>query len=375
MKFVVSASNLSSHLQTIGRVIVPKNNILILDCFCFDIKDGKLTITASDNDTVLTTTLELNESEADVRFAINAKTIQDIIKEIPDQPLEFYLNTDTLEMTIVYQNGQYKLMTQDATDYPIPVFSEENVIPVTVDAAVLFAGVSRSIVAAANDMMRPQLSSVCFDVREGSVTLVATNAQHMALTQVPLGETPNEGIFMLPTRPAGMLRGILAKEEGDVLIKFGQRSVHFSTPQYTMSCLLVDGRYPNYRSAFPKNTPNNLVTVNRAALISVLRRVLVCANPGAVLVKIQLEASQLKISSQDVEFGKSADETMLCDYSGVPMRVAFKGSTLLDLVQNIEADEVTIKLTDSHSAGLIEPSVQNEAQNVVMLIMPSIFND
>lgn len=375
MKFVLPSATLSAHLQTVGRVIVQKNNIPILDCFCFDIKDSRLTVTASDNDTVLTTTLDLSECDADVRFCINAKTIQDIIKEIPDQPTDFFLNTDTLEMTIQYQNGQYKLMAQDAAEYPVPAFNEEQYTTVTVDAAVLLGGVTRSIVAAATDAMRPQLSSICFDVHDETLTMVATNAQHMALTKTPVGPTPQSGMYMLPTRPAGMLRNILAREQGDVLIKFGERGVHFATEQYTLSCLLVDGRYPKYTSAFPKNDPANLITINRQALISVLRRMLVCSTGGAVLVKFSLEASQLKISSQDVEFGRSAEETMLCDYTGNPMRIAFKGATFLELIQNIEAEEVTIKLTDQSSAGLIVPSVQDEKQEVTMLIMPSIFND
>ena len=131
MKFVVSSALLAARLATVGRVIVQKNNIPILDCFCFEIRGGKLSIMASDGDATLTSELELNETDGEAIFAVNAKTLQDAIKEIPEQPLEFYLNTETLEITIEYQNGQYKLMGQDASDYPMPSLPEEERINLT----------------------------------------------------------------------------------------------------------------------------------------------------------------------------------------------------------------------------------------------------
>lgn len=374
MKFVLSSSTLATHLMTIGRVIVQKNTLPILDCFCFDIKGTTLTITASDNDTTLTTTLELNECDTDVKFAVNAKTLQDAIKELPEQPLEFYLNTETYEITVEYQNGQYKLMAQDATEYPVPVLSEEERINLTLDASRLLNGISRSLVAAANDVLRPQLNAVCFDIKEGYLSMVASNGNHLALTKMNINSGDAEGTYLLNTRPAALLRGVLAKEQGDVVMSFGQRGATFTSEGYTLTCRLVEGRYPNYRSVIPKDNPN-VVTLNRTALISVLRRLLVFANPSAVLVKFRLEGSTLNLSSQDVDFGKSAEETMLCDYSGSPMRIAFKGSTMLELIQNIESEDITLKLSDPSRAGVIVPVEQKEGEEVLMLIMPSVFND
>ena len=375
MKFVISSAALSAHLMTIGRVIVQKNNLPILDCFCFAIQGNKLTITASDKDTTLSTCLELNECDADYTFAVNAKTLQDAIKEIPEQPLEFYLNTETLEITIEYQNGQYKLMGQDASDYPMPSLPEEERINLTLAGSTLFAGLSRSLVAAANDVLRPQLNSVCFDIRDNSLSMVESNGSHLALTRTYMGTGLEQtGSFLVSTRPAGLLRGMLSKEQGDVSMSFGSRNAIFSTETYTCICRLVEGKYPNYRSVIPQDNPY-IVTLNRQALISVLRRVLVFANPSAILVKFRLEASTLNISSQDMDFGKSAEETMLCDYSGTPMRIAFKGSTLLELIQNIDGEEIQLRLSDPSRAGLIVPATQKENEEVLMLIMPSVFND
>lgn len=374
MKFVTSSSLLSAHLMTIGRVIVQKNSMPILDCFCFETQGQSLTITASDSDSTLHAKLELNECDADVRFAVNAKTLQDAIKEIPEQPLEFYLNTESYELTIEYQNGQYRLMAQNAEEYPMPVINEESGVNLTLSAPLLLSGISRSLIAAANDNYRPQLNAVCFDIKEGKLSMVASNGSHLALTSTPSGTSEAEGTYLLNTRPASLLRGILAKAQGDVSIGFAQRGATFTSEEYTMTCRLVEGRYPNYRSVIPHDNPN-IVTLNRSSLISVLRRVLVCANPGAVLVKFRLDANTMVISSQDLDFGKSAEETMLCEYSGAPMSIAFKGTTLLELIQNIEGDDITMKLSDPSRAGIIVPAQEKEDEKVLMLIMPSIFND
>lgn len=374
MKFVISSATLSAHLMTTGRVIVQKNNLPILDCFCFDIQGTTLTITASDNDSTLTTTLALNECDADARFAVNAKILQDAIKEIPEQPLEFYFNTETYEITIEYQNGQYKLMAQDADEYPIPAQAEDENINLSLEAPLLLSGISRSLVAAANDVLRPQLNAVCFDIQEGKLSMVATNGNHMALTQYPLGETPNTGTFLLGARPAGLLRNVLAKEQGDVVIKLGQRSATFTTSEYTLSCRLVEGRYPNYRSVIPQDNPN-IVTLNRQALVSALRRIMIFASPGVILVKFRLEANSINISSQDIDFGKSAEENIFCEYTGEPMRIAFNGTSLLELIQNIVSEDITLKLSDRSRAGIIVPAEPNEKEDVLMLIMPSVFSD
>lgn len=374
MKFVISSSLLSAHLMTIGRVIAQKNTLPILDCFCFDIQGQNLTITASDNDSTLRAQLELNECDDDVRFAVNAKTLQDAIKEIPEQPLECYLNTESFELTIDYQNGQYKLIAQSAEEYPVPVMAEEERISLTIGAPILLSGISRSLVAAANDNSRPQLNAVCFDIKERTLSMVASNGNHLALTSTKVDTAEAEGVYLLNTRPASLLRNILAKAQGDVVINFGQRGAIFKSEEYTMTCRLVEGRYPNYRSVIPQDNPN-LVTLNRAALMSVLRRVLVFANPSAVLVKFRLDANTMLISTQDIDFGKSAEEKMLCEYVGSPMSIAFKGSTLLELIQNIEGDDITMKLSDPSRAGIIVPAEKKENEDVLMLLMPSVFSD
>lgn len=374
MKFVISSSVLSARLQAIGRVIASKNNLPILDCFVFDIKENKLTLTASDNETTLTTWVDLVENDADICFAVNAKTIQDAMKEIPEQPLEFYVNETTLEITVEYQNGKYNFMGQSAEDYPVPPQMEENNSSLTLGANALYSGISRALFATADDALRPVMNGVFFDISENNLTIVASDGHKLACDRTNGVQASAPGTFILPKKPATLAKNILAKEQGDVVVRFSERNALMQSEGFMMNCRLIEGRYPNYNSVIPQDNPNN-VTVNRQAFMSALRRVLIFSNASSALIKIHLEMSKMVISSQDIDFSMSAEEVLLCDYSGVPMSIGFKGTYLMELLNNLEGEEIVIKLADASRAGVIVPAEQKEDGYVLMLLMPMMLNE
>ena len=374
MKFVISSSVLSARLQTIGRVIVSKNSLPILDSFLFNIQGNKLTITASDNETTLTTWMELNESDNDIVFAVNAKTIQDAMKEIPEQPLEFYVNENNLEITVEYQNGKYNFMGQLADEYPVPPQIDKESATLTMESQALFSGINRALFATADDTLRPVMNGIFFDIATSHVTMVASDGHKLSCNTFKHTQSSLEGSFILPKKPATLTKNILIKEQGEVMIRFSARNAVITTEFYTMNCRLIEGRYPNYNSVIPQDNPN-CVTVNRTALQSALRRVLIFANANSALVKIHMEASKMTISCQDIDFSMSAEEALLCDYSGMPITIGFKGTFLTELLNNLDAEEIIFKLADASRAGVIVPSVQAENESTLMLLMPMMLND
>lgn len=374
MKFVISSSVLSARLQAVGRVITSKNSLPILDCFLFYIKNGKLTITASDNETTITTWTELVECDAEITFAVNAKTIQDAIKEIPEQPLDIYVNDNTLEITVEYLNGKYQFMGQPADEYPTPPELTEETATLTVPTARLLNGLSRALFATANDNIRPVMNGVFFDIKEDGLTIVATDARKLAMTTLTEGKGSTNAAFILPKKPATLAKNILQKETDDAVVRLNDRNAVVTTNNYTMTCRLVEGNYPNYRSVIPQDSPNQ-ATVNRTALLSALRRVLIFSTGTKALIKLRIEANKLEVSSQDIDFAMSAEEAMFCDYSGMPITIGFDGAYLLDLLNNVEGEDVVFKLTDASRAGVIVPASQQENETVLMLLMPMMINE
>ena len=374
MKFVISSNLLSQRLQILGRVIASKNSMPILDNFLLRVENNFLTITASDNEITLRSTLELVESEGNLDFTVNARTLQEAIKEIPEQPLEFQINQDTLEVTITYQNGHYNLVAQSALEYPETKDLEGEVSTLVIDAVRFQSGINRSLFAAADDPLRPVMNGIFFDYQTTGLSIVASDGRKLACTQILDLTTDTPTSFILHKKPANLAKGILQKEAGDVTIRFTKRNATIESECYHLSCRLIEGNFPNYKSVIPQNNPN-LVTVNRSALVSALRRVLIFANTASPLVKHHIEAGRLVLTASDADYGRSGEESLICEYSGMPMNIGFKGTLLMELLNNVEGDEVVIQLADPTRAGTIVPAEQHENEHVLMLLMPMMLND
>lgn len=374
MIFVISSSILSARLQAIGRVIIAKNNLPILDSFLFDIQDKTLTITASDNETTIKTSTELNESDGNFKIAINAKTIQDSIKEIPEQPLKFSINEETKEITVSYQNGQYNFMGHDAGDYPTPPAITDNVKTLTLSTDDMLSGLSRALFATAEDAIRPIMNGVYFDFTGEKLTIVASDGHKLAMSEMNNAQYTEQGAFIFPKKPASLIKNILPKEEKDVNMQVSEKNAVIKTENFTMTCRLIEGHYPNYRSVIPQNNPNQ-INVNRNALLSALRRVLIFSNANSALVKLQIVSNRIEVSSQDIDFSMSAQESLICDYNGMPISIGFKGTYLLELLNNLDGEEINIYLADASRAGIFVPAIQPENEKTIMLLMPMMLNE
>ena len=374
MKFIVSSTALSSHLQAISRVINTKNALPILDCFLFELQDGTLSVTVSDSETTMITTLEVNESDADGRFAVPAKTLLDALKEIPEQPLSFDVNLDNLEITVQYQNGKYSLMGQNADEFPQSVGLSTDAVHVEIDANVLLGGINRSVFATADDELRPVMNGIYFDITTEDITLVASDGHKLVRCKTFAAHGNERAAFILPKKPANLLKNLLPKEQGMVTLEFDERNAVFTLEEYRMVCRLIEGRYPNYNSVIPQNNPYKVI-VDRMQLIGALRRVSIFSSQASSLIKLRLSGNQITISAQDIDFSTSAEETVTCQYEGNDMSIGFKSTFLLDILTNISAEEVVIELADPSRAGVITPLEQEEKEDVLMLLMPMMLND
>ena len=373
MEFIVSSTGLFSRLQAISRVINSKNSLPILDSFLFEVNNGVLSVTASDSETTLTTQLEVNENNGNGRFAVTSKTILDALKEIPEQPLKFEVK-DNMELLVQYQNGKYNLMGQNADEYPQAPALGDNAVHVSLNAQVALSGINRSHFATADDELRPVMNGIYFDITTEDLTFVATDGHKLVRNKTYKAKGEERAAFILPKKPATLLKNLLSKEQGELDINFDDRNAKFDFEGYQMTCRLIEGRYPNYNSVIPQNNPHKAV-VDRAMFISALRRVSVFSSAASSLVKLRLENNQIKISAQDIDFSTSAEETFICQYAGSPMNIGFKATFLIDILNNITSQEVAITLNDPSRAGVILPVEQEDGEDLLMLLMPMMLND
>lgn len=375
MQFTLSSGTLNSRLQNLARVINSKNTLNILDCFLFEVANNQLTVTASDNENVMQSTITLDSCSGDGRFALSNKTIINAVKELPEQPLSFNVNENDYSIEITYQNGKYNFTGQAAEEYPIAQGIEDGASVITIESELLAENISRSLFATSQDEIRPVMSGIYFDIKADGLTIVATDGHKLVRNRLLNAKVEDAAAsFILPPKPAQLLKGVLSRSEDETVIRFTSRSAEVTFADGKLTCRLIEGRYPNYSSVIPAGNPN-VLTIDRKSLMGALKRVLPFASESSQLVRFHLTAGNLEVSSEDIDFATSAKESIACDYNGTTMDIGFKGSTVYEILNNLNSEEVTIQLADPSRAGLIVPTTQPENQDILMLIMPMLLND
>lgn len=375
MRFTVSSSALSSKLNMLAKVIGSKNSLPILDCFLFQVANGEMSITASDSDNVIKSTLALTDHDGEGEFCVPNRVILDALKELPEQPLHFDVDAagEAVAIKIVYQNGLYNFTGQSAEEYPRTQSMNDACTTVSLPTEMLINNISRSLFATASDELRPVMNGIYFDLTADALAIVASDGHKLVRSKNFTIKSESPSAFNLPKKPASLLKNILSKDGDDAIIKFDDRSAEIQFTDGVMRCRLIDGRYPNYNSVIPNN-PNE-VTVDRRGLQSALRRVLPFASESSQLIRFHIESGRFEVSSEDIDFSTSAKEQLSCEYNGSPISIGFKGSSLMEILSNLTCDNIIIQLADPSRAGIIVPAEQPENEDILMLIMPMLLND
>lgn len=374
MRFTLSSSALSSQLNILSRVINSKNSIPILDCFLFQVKGNTLVVTSSDNENTMTGEVMLDESDGDGEFAVPSRTILDAVKELPEQPLTFEVNTDSYAIKVVYQNGLYNFTAQNAEEYPRVQPINDGATTLAISERDLSDNIGRTLFATAQEELRPVMNGIYFDLTPDALAIVATDGHKLVRNKLFTIKNDVPASFILPKKPANLLKNVLSKDDDEVNIRFDDQNVEIDFNGGHLSCRLIEGRYPNYDSVIPRDNPNT-ITIDRRALLGALRRVLPFASESSQLVRLKVESGKLELTSEDIDFATSARELITCEYVGSPMSIGFKGGSLMEILSNLTSDDVIIRLADPSRAGVIVPAVQPENEDVLMLIMPMLLND
>ena len=375
MKFVVSSSELLGHLQAISRVISSKNTLPILDNFLFNLSGNDLEITASDLESTLMTRMKLENTDGDGTIALPARILLDALKEFSVQPLTFDINMETLAVVISSENGKFNVVGQNGIDFPaLPSIKKDKKFEFVINADVLLAGISKTLFATADDELRPVMGGIFVETSTDKITFVASDAHKLVRYQRTDSHSDDNASFILPKKPASLLKNILPKEAGPVTVEFDDKNAFFILSNYKVVCRLVEGNYPNYNSVIPKNNPRK-ITIDRVEFFNTLKRVSVFSNQASNLVKLQLKGNQVLVSAQDIDFSISAYERIKCQYEGDEIEIGFKSVFLVEILSNIGSQDVMIELADPTRAGLFLPVISdNESEDLLMLLMPMMIN-
>ncbi|MFV0591340.1 MAG: DNA polymerase III subunit beta [Draconibacterium sp.] len=375
MKFVVSSTDLLSHLSAISKVISSKSTMPILDNFLFQLNDSGLTITASDLESTLITSIELDNIDGTGAVAIPAKLITDTLKEFPEQPLTFQIDKSSYLVEIFSDNGKFSIMGQDPEDFPEqPELNEEGAASINVSHVVLQKGIEKTLFATADDELRPVMNGIFVELSPEYMSFVASDAHKLVRYRRIDAKAELESSFILPKKPASLLKNLLPKEEFDVKVEFDDKNAFFTLSNYKLICRLVEGNYPSYNSVIPANNPNKMV-IDRLNLYNTVKRVSVFSNQASNLIKLNINDNKLVVSAQDIDFSISAVERLACEYEGDEIEIGFKSTFLSEILSNISSGDVRLELSDPTRAGLLLPAENDhEDEDMLMLLMPMMIN-
>lgn len=372
MKFIVSSTYLLKQLQVLGGVINNSNTLPILDNFLFELKNSKLTVSASDLETTMSSTLDV-ESDQDGSIALPARLLLDTLKTFPEQPLTFVVE-DNNTVEISSNHGKYALAYADGNEFPSAV-ELDNPSKTTISGDILATAISKTIFAAGNDDLRPVMSGVFFQFSTEGLTFVATDAHKLVKYTREDVKADQVAEFIMPKKPLNLLKGILAANDDALTIEYNDSNAKFTFENSVLVCRLIDGKYPNYEAVIPKENPNKL-TIDRTQFLNSVRRVSIFSNKTTHQIRLKIAGSELNISAEDIDYSNKAEERLTCDYQGDDMQIGFNSRFLTEMLNNLNADQVQLEMSLPNRAGILTPiDGLDEGEQVTMLVMPVMLNN
>ncbi|MDR0415242.1 MAG: DNA polymerase III subunit beta [Prevotellaceae bacterium] len=373
MKFVIPSTELLNHLQLMGKVMNSKNTLPILDNILLQLHDSKLTIMASDLETTLISEMDVPSVQEEGSVAV-PRMMAESLKEFPEQPLTIAVNPDTFQIEISWATGKLTLPGFDPQEFPKVPEIEENATAITFAAPTLNEGILKTIFASASDELRPTMNGIYFDMTGECATFVASDAHKLVRYRRPDVKTEGNTSFILPKKPAALLRNILNKEQEVVAVNFDSKNAAFSLSGYKLVCRLIEGVFPAYNTVIPTDNYNK-VSIDRVELLSVVKRIAPLGPAGTGLIRLKLSENQITILAQDLDFSQSGVERIACSYEGEELEIGFKSSFLIEILMNLHTQEVSLEFSDPSRAGLILPVGEDvEKENTLMLLMPMMIN-
>ncbi|MDC6466145.1 DNA polymerase III subunit beta [Flavobacteriaceae bacterium] len=373
MNFIVSSSLLYKEIQILGGVINSTNTLPILDNFLFEINNNKLTLSSSDLESTMTSEIEIESTSVD-KIAISAKLLTDILKTFSEQPLTF-IKTDNNTLEISASNGKYSLAYLNGDEFPkqIEILDAHET---KIKGYDLGNAINSTIFASGTDDLRPVMNGVFFQFNSDSLRFVATDAHKLVKFETSEYTASEVSEFIMPKKPLQILKGILQTESSELVIQHNESNAKFIFDKSSITCRLIDGKFPNYEAVIPKDNPN-VLTIDRQLFLNSVRRVSIFSNKTTNQIRIKLAGTLLNISAEDFDFSNKADENLECQYSGDDIQIGFNSKFLIEMLNNLESDMITLSMSHPNRAGIIRPLNEGSEskETITMLVMPVMLND
>lgn len=369
MNITLNTKALLASLITAIKVVPTKTALPILENVLVKADNDALTITASNAESSVIVHLDSEQgytcAEAGTH-AIPARLLLDIVKECNDTQVT--LRTHGAGITVSWLAGHAELPVFNAEDYPaISEKPEGDDVDVDIDTAELAQAIASTVYAVAEELTRPVLTGLLFDITDGGLTLVGTDGHRLAccpVSGVSNLKGPGKAKAVISKKDISVLKNELELGRADSAhLSFSEKSAVFTVGGTTVIARCIVGKYPNWRDVIPKDNDSVLV-IGRDALASIIRRVSVCASKASSHINLtfgtDLAGTTLTVTAQDLGYGVDAYERVPADYKGEAMNIGFKAPFVIDALNGLRSDTVEIRLKASNRAVYLKPAEDKE---------------
>ena len=364
MELVVRKNDLLRELQLFQGIVERKNTIPILANVLLEAKGNEVRMLATDLEVALRSKCEASVAKGG-SLTLPAKKLYEVVKALPETDVR--IQEDKNGVKVAADRFDSRMQTLPREDFPtLPDVS--GTAKATLPREALREMVAKTQFAITGEDTRYFLNGAKFVLTPDNLTLVATDGHRLALVEVKHAVSVTQEIgVILPKKTLLELGKLLTEGEGDITFESGENHLFFEVGGRVLISRMIDGQFPAYERVIPKGN-DKLIEFDRERLTSAVKRVALLSNERSRAVKFEIDKGKVEVTSSSSEFGE-AREQLPVDYTGAAMAISFNAQYVLDFLNVVDTDIVSLSLKDEVSQAVVKP-VGAQGYDYTYVIMP-----
>lgn len=365
MKFRIEKSEFQKHLQTISSIVPTKPVVTVIANIMIEAKKDTIYFSSTDFEITMHSLTKATVEEDGVAI-VNAKTLVELIKRLPDGYLDIKLHSS--EMHIECGSGIYKMPTAKKDEY-VDIVSIDKSKLFTIESIPIVNAIDNTLFAVSKDAVKIAITGILMEASGKNLSFIGTDGHRLAVYSIKdIFEKQISSSIIIPPKALQILRNLIADKEA-FDIGFDDKRIMFKIDETEVSAKLIEGTYPDYKRVIP-NDNTKMMVASREKLLDALNRVNIFTNPSTKLVKLEMDNNKLKINAFQSQTGEGT-ETMEADFAeSEPFVIGFNNNYLMEIIKKVETDNCKFRLKSEMAAVIIENEEAKIGEESLYLIMP-----
>ena len=371
MKITIKKDLLLEALNKVSKAISTKNLIPVLAGIKFELKKKKLTLTASDNDITIQTTINCNSDEdftveSEGSIIIQGKYVLDIVRKLPDKYINIEV-VDELKILIYTENSEFNLNGISESEYP-NIGLEESKKKVNIKSGVFKNIVNQTAFASSNEESKPVLTGINFNIVGDVLECNSTDSYRLARKVVKLDGISEENYnIVIPSHNIVEFSRILGDDTEDVEIHIFSNKVLFKTGNLKFESRLINGTYPNTSNLLPEDS-FLVISTKLSDFYDVIDRVsILTSDKEKNIVTLETNGNMLVLRSSSAEIGRVEEKMPITKNNEEDIKISFSAKYMMEALKSFSTETV-----DIHFVGEIKPILikSTEDETLTQLVLP-----